>query len=48
MAGPDLREQMLRFSQYPDFKGTSAFSRRALDDRAFFKDLIDQARIKAE
>lgn len=45
---PDAREQMLKFSQYPDFKGTQGFQRQVQEDRAFFKDLIDKAGIKAE
>jgi tripartite-type tricarboxylate transporter receptor subunit TctC len=44
----DAREQMLKFSQYPDFKGSQAFARQVQDDRAFFKDLIEKAGIKAE
>ena len=44
----DAREQMLKFSQYPDFRGPQAFARQVQDDRAFFKDLIDKAGIKAE
>ncbi|MBL8383005.1 MAG: tripartite tricarboxylate transporter substrate binding protein [Burkholderiales bacterium] len=44
----DAREQMLKFSQYPDFKGPQAFARQVQDDRAFFKDLIERAGIKAD
>ncbi len=44
----DAREQMLKFSQYPDFRGPQTFARQVQEDRAFFKDLIDKAGIKAE
>ena len=44
----DAREQMLKFSQYPDFRGPQAFARQVQEDRAFFKDLIDKAGIKTE
>ena len=44
----DAREQMLKFSQYPDFRGPQAFARQMQEDRAFFKDLIDKTGIKAE
>ena len=48
VTGPEAREAMLKFSQYPDFKGPQAFAKQVQDDRAFFKDLIDKAGIKAE
>ncbi len=48
VTGPEAREAMLKFSQYPDFKGPQAFAKQVQDDRAFFKDLIDRAGIKAE
>ena len=44
----DAREQMLKFSQYPDFRGPQAFACQVQDDRAFFKDLIDKTGLKAE
>ena len=48
VTGAEAREAMLKFSQYPDFKGPQAFAKQVQDDRAFFKDLIDKAGIKAE
>lgn len=48
VTGAEAREAMLKFSQYPDFKGPQAFAKQVQDDRAFFKDLIDRAGIKAE
>jgi len=48
VTGAEAREAMLKFSQYPDFAGPQAFARQVQDDRAFFRDLIDRAGIKAE
>lgn len=48
LAGAEVREAMLKFSQYPDYKGSQAFARQVAEDRAFFKDLIDKLGIKAE
>ncbi|MBL8377037.1 MAG: tripartite tricarboxylate transporter substrate binding protein [Burkholderiales bacterium] len=44
----DAREQMLKFSQYPDFKAPQAFARQVADDRAFYRELIDKAGIKVD
>ena len=48
VTGAEAREAMLKFSQYPDFKGPQGFAKQVQDDRAFFKDLIEKAGIKAE
>jgi tripartite-type tricarboxylate transporter receptor subunit TctC len=48
LAGADVREAVLKFSQYPDYKGPQAFAKQVTDDRTFFKDLIEKAGIKAE
>lgn len=48
MAGPAVREQLLKFSQYPEFKGPAVFARQIAADSAFYKDLIARTGIKAE
>lgn len=45
---PETREQMVRFSQFPDYRATEAFGAAIREDSAFFKDLIAQTGIKAE
>ena len=48
VAAPGVREQMLKFSQYPDFRGPQAFARQIRDDTAFYKDLIEKAGIRVD
>ena len=48
LAGAEVRDAVLKFSQYPDFKGPQAFARQVAEDRAFFKELIEKTAIKAE
>jgi len=48
LAGAEVRDAVLKFSQYPDFKGPQAFVRQVAEDRAFFKELIEKTAIKAE
>jgi len=45
---PGVREQMLKFSQYPEFQGPQAFARQIREDTAFYKDLIERAGIKVD
>lgn len=48
VAAPGTREALLRFSQYPDFQGPTAFADRIRQDSATYRDLIRDAGIKVE
>jgi tripartite-type tricarboxylate transporter receptor subunit TctC len=48
VAAPGTREALLRFSQYPDFRGPDAFAARIREDSATYRDLIRDAGIKVE
>lgn len=48
MASPGVREQLVKFSLYPDFRDPSAFAAAIRTDSAFFKDLIQRLGIKVE
>lgn len=48
MTAPAAREPLLKFSQYPEFKGPAAFAKQIAADSAFYKDLIARTGIKAE
>ncbi len=48
MSSPGVREQLVKFSQYPDFKGTAAFAVDIKADSAFYKDLVQRIGIKVE
>lgn len=48
LSSPGTRETLLKFSQYPDFKGPSAFARQIALDSATYKDLIASAGIKVD
>jgi len=48
VAAPGTREALLRFSQYPDFRGPAAFAARIKEDSATYRDLIRDAGIKVE
>ena len=48
LAAPDVRDHLLKISQYPEFVGPDAFSKQIREDSAFFKDLIKQANITVQ
>lgn len=48
LASPGTREQLLKFSQYPEFVGPQAFEKQIKDDSVSFKNLIKQANITVE
>lgn len=48
LASPGTRETLLKFSQFPDFKGPADFATRIRDDSATYRDLIQQAGIKVD
>jgi tripartite-type tricarboxylate transporter receptor subunit TctC len=48
LAAPGTRGALLRFSQYPDFRGPAAFAERIRQDSATYRDLIRDAGIKVE
>jgi tripartite-type tricarboxylate transporter receptor subunit TctC len=48
LASPGARETLLKFSQFPDFKGPAAFATRIREDSATYRDLIQQAGIKVD
>lgn len=48
MGAPGTRDLLLKFSQYPDYKGPAAFARQIQADSASYKDLITQANIRVE
>ncbi len=48
LAAPGTRETLLKFSQYPDYKGPAAFARQIATDSATYKDLIASAGIKVD
>jgi len=45
---PDTREQMLRFSQYPDYKAPDSFASAIREEFVFFKDLFAQTGMKLD
>jgi tripartite-type tricarboxylate transporter receptor subunit TctC len=48
VSASETSDQMARFSQYPDYRGTEAFSNAIREDSAFFKAFVAQSGIKAE
>ena len=48
MAAPGVREQLVKFSQFPEFRGPAAFAAEIRADSAFYKDLIQRLGIKVE
>ncbi|HPU52789.1 MAG TPA: tripartite tricarboxylate transporter substrate binding protein [Burkholderiaceae bacterium] len=48
MAAPGVREQLVKFSQYPEYRGPAAFAAEIRADSAFYKDLIQRLGIKVE
>jgi tripartite-type tricarboxylate transporter receptor subunit TctC len=48
MAAPGVREQLVKFSQFPEFRGPAAFTAEIRADSAFYKDLIQRLGIKVE
>lgn len=48
LAASGVSEQLVLMSQYPDFVGTDAFSKKIREDSVFFKDLIKQANITVQ
>ena len=48
LAGPGTREALLKFGQYPEFRGPDAFAARVRADTVTFRDLIAQAGIKLD
>ncbi|MCW5237797.1 tripartite tricarboxylate transporter substrate binding protein [Verminephrobacter eiseniae] len=48
LRAPDVRQQLLMASMYPDFEGPTAFATRVREDSAFFKALILREGIKAD
>jgi tripartite-type tricarboxylate transporter receptor subunit TctC len=45
---PEAREQMGKFSQYPDYIGPAEFQKAVAADSAFFAELIRKANIEIE
>jgi len=48
MAAPGVREQLVKFSQFPEFRGPAAFAAEIRADSAFYKELIQRVGIKVE
>jgi len=48
LRAPDVRQQLLMASMYPDFEGPTAFATRVREDSAFFKALILREGIEAD
>jgi tripartite-type tricarboxylate transporter receptor subunit TctC len=48
LAAQDVRDQLLKVSQYPEFVGPDAFHKQIREDSVFFKDLIKQANITVQ
>jgi len=48
LSSAGTREQLLKFSQYPDFVGPQAFEKQIKGDSMFFKQLIEQASITVQ
>lgn len=48
MARPEVRQQLLQLSQYPEYVGPAAFSAQIQEDSKAFKALIDRAHIQVE
>ena len=48
MTAIGTRELLLKFSQYPDYKGPAAFAKQIQSDNAVYRDLINRAGIKID
>jgi tripartite-type tricarboxylate transporter receptor subunit TctC len=48
MSAAGTRELLLKFSQYPDYKGPAAFAKQIQSDNAVYRDLINRAGIKID
>ena len=48
LSGPAVRDQLLKFSQYPEFRGPVEFAKLIQSDTLFYKDLIHKTGIQAE
>ena len=48
LAAPGVREQLVKFSQFPDYRGPDAFAKQIREDSVFYKDLIEKVGIKVE
>jgi tripartite-type tricarboxylate transporter receptor subunit TctC len=48
LAEPATREQMGKFSQYPDYMGPAEFQQAVAQDRAFFEKLLREVKIEIE
>ena len=48
LAAPGVREQLVKFSQFPDYRGPDAFAKQIREDSVFYRDLIEKVGIKVE
>jgi tripartite-type tricarboxylate transporter receptor subunit TctC len=48
MSAGGTRELLLKFSQYPGYKGPAAFAKQIQSDNAVYRDLINRAGIKID
>ena len=48
MSAAGTRELLLKFSQYPDYKGPAAFTKQIQSDNAVYRDLITRTGIKID
>jgi len=48
LAAPGVKERMVQFSQYPDYRGPDEFGKIIREDSLYFKDLIKRLDIKVQ
>ncbi|MNT39468.1 Tripartite tricarboxylate transporter family receptor [compost metagenome] len=48
LKAPEVKAQLMKFSQYPTFEGPAEFSRQLSADDAFYRQLIKDGKIRLE
>lgn len=48
MAAPDMKDMLVKYSQFPSYQGPSQFARQLREDDAFYKQLIEKGNIRLD